>query len=772
MVVRPDPALDLLLRRSDAERKIGPFVLVKPLGRGSFAPVWLAKEVYGDVELRAAAVKLFGVADDATGRASDRIAEEARALCQIEHPNVVRFFSLASDPSGRVLGLAMEYVRGRSLDQALAEQGHVSPLVAVKAGLAIASALAAVHAIGRVHRDVKPANVVEADGTYKLIDFGIASAPRLPERVRERRIVVDDLPLTIVGSRAADVGAEGGDATDLDLLSGTIGYVDPVCMATLAPATPASDLYALGATLFECLTGSLPAAAAARARGESGLRGEVLDGRAPAPPIATIVSDLPPSLARLVDALLEADPSRRPARAELVSHELASIERSMRGRPRALPSEDIGPFRRVRRFERADQDVFFGRAAEIASALEILRGRGLLCLVGPSGSGKSSVACAGVLPAVEDGALGGPSRWDAVVVSAIPDPRADVLDALAQYVDARTDTPPESLPAMLADAAVRRGRGLIVFVDQLERLGRARNVESQSWLLRFIRQLAAQVLPSLRGAVAVRADGLGALLRTEPNPRMILAGVMYVQPLLPDAWRDVVDEAIGAYGYAIDDAALRRQLSRDLRGTSVAMPLVQAALAELWNHRDRVTRRITREGYDAMGGLHGGIELHADAALAAIETMGPDAARLAREMLLSLTTTKGQRVACDQGTILSLAFAEEGRLFSNELAFDVYRVLEQSRLVVKEGATVMLAHDALVLRWRTLMAWMDETKLDRQLLAELEAEAGAWTEDRWEERLWWGRRLALATEAARRTARPVSFRASEFLRCSEERQPR
>src|SRR5262249_2593839 len=103
-----------------AERRLGPFLLIEQLGHGGFAPVWLAREIYGATELRAAAVKLFALQRSQRGRGKgsgaelvrDRIVAEARALCQVEHPNVVRFYSIAIEEDSGVLGLAMEHVAG------------------------------------------------------------------------------------------------------------------------------------------------------------------------------------------------------------------------------------------------------------------------------------------------------------------------------------------------------------------------------------------------------------------------------------------------------------------------------------------------------------------------------------------------------------------------------------------------------------------------------------------------------------------------------------
>src|SRR5215212_2732573 len=106
-------AIQRLLALPDPERRIGPFLLVEQLGRGGFAPVWLAREIYGTTELRTAAVKLFSLGGPSDGSSSggslrQQILEEARALCQVEHPSVVRFYSLPIDEALGVMGLAME----------------------------------------------------------------------------------------------------------------------------------------------------------------------------------------------------------------------------------------------------------------------------------------------------------------------------------------------------------------------------------------------------------------------------------------------------------------------------------------------------------------------------------------------------------------------------------------------------------------------------------------------------------------------------------------
>src|SRR5688572_8848508 len=176
-------SLRSLLDRPEAARRLGPFVLVHQLGRGGFAPVWLAREVYGEVEIRRAAVKLFAFDPGDRGASEEgrpRIMEEARLLCRVEHPNIPRFYSVLSDDVSGVLGLVMEYVEGASLEKRLRVKKRLSVYEALSIGAAIASALSAIHRAGLVHRDVKPANIIDAGGTYKLIDFGIASSRHAP----------------------------------------------------------------------------------------------------------------------------------------------------------------------------------------------------------------------------------------------------------------------------------------------------------------------------------------------------------------------------------------------------------------------------------------------------------------------------------------------------------------------------------------------------------------------------------------------------------------
>lgn len=190
------------------------------LGGGGMADVF---EAYDEALGRPVAVKLLrGIDDPAAAR---RFAEEIRLTARLNHPNVVRLFD-AGEHDGSPY-LVLERVAGGTLAQ-LMDTGAVEPAHAAALGAQLASALAYAHEQGVVHRDVKPSNVLlTADQTVRLADFGIA--------------------LTATATRLTVAGSVAGSA----------GYVSPEQVLGTG-AGPASDVYALGLVLLECLTGEPP----------------------------------------------------------------------------------------------------------------------------------------------------------------------------------------------------------------------------------------------------------------------------------------------------------------------------------------------------------------------------------------------------------------------------------------------------------------------------------------------------------------------------------
>jgi eukaryotic-like serine/threonine-protein kinase len=268
---------------SASTRVAGRYELVRPLGHGAMATVDLAHDVDLDrpVALKRLAENL--ARDEELQR---RFLREARLAARLSHPNVVRVFDVGED-DGRLF-IAMEYVAGETLAELVGRRGRLPAAEAATLGMQICAGLAAAHAAGLVHRDVKPQNLLlGTDGVLKLGDFGIAAG-------------LGGTRLTLAGT-----------------VLGTAGYLAPE-QARGEQVTAAADLYAVGSVLYELLTGEPSRTAGSLA--ELGLE----DGFQP-PDLAARVSGVPPELVKAVTACLEFRPEDRPASAAALARLLAPV---------------------------------------------------------------------------------------------------------------------------------------------------------------------------------------------------------------------------------------------------------------------------------------------------------------------------------------------------------------------------------------------------------------------------------------------------------------
>jgi serine/threonine-protein kinase len=262
-------------------RVAGRYELVRPLGHGAMATVDLAN----DVELeRLVALKRLAENRSRDGDLQRRFLREARLAARLAHPNVVRVFDLGEE-DGRPF-IAMEYVEGETLAELAARRGPLPAAEIARLGTQMCAGLAAAHAAGLVHRDVKPQNLLlGTDGVLKLGDFGIAA------------------------------GHEGTRLTLAGTVLGTAGYLAPE-QARGELVTAAADIYAVGAVLYELLTGepSRRVDSLAELGAEDGFDPADLAARLPA---------APPELVAAVTACLSARPEDRPPSAAALARLLA-----------------------------------------------------------------------------------------------------------------------------------------------------------------------------------------------------------------------------------------------------------------------------------------------------------------------------------------------------------------------------------------------------------------------------------------------------------------
>jgi hypothetical protein len=322
----------------------GRYALVTPLGRGGMGQVWEGR----DQRLgRPVAVKLLTasalVGQPKPNNLVARFTREAAVTAGLAHPGVPAIHDAGEYDGG--LFLVMELVNGCTVGDLIAEHGPLPAPWVAAVGAQVACVLAAAHDRGIVHRDIKPENVmVMPDGAVKVLDFGIAG---------------------LLGQRITSTGAAVG----------TLAYMAPEQMHNL-PATPRTDLYALGCLLYEMLAGEPVFAAASPAA----LVRQHLDA-APAP---LRRADLPPVLDSLVRQLLEKDPARRPADAR------ETLDRLL---PYVVPPGSLGDI----------DPAAGGPAGQAAYSLLMARLHGAvppagICLPSAAGS-YATTAAAGYLPA-------------------------------------------------------------------------------------------------------------------------------------------------------------------------------------------------------------------------------------------------------------------------------------------------------------------------------------------------------------------------------------
>ncbi|MEV0560323.1 protein kinase [Dactylosporangium sp. NPDC050588] len=202
----------------------GRYRLADRLGEGGMSVVWDARdEVLG----RAVAVKVLAGPFAADPAWRQRIRTEARATASLSHPNVAGVYDYGETAGGSPF-VVMELLRGPTLAERLTA-GPLSPAAAIRVCAEVAAGLAAAHAEGFVHHDVKPGNVVLTPGAAKLLDFGIVGVHGDPD----------------------------GGLDDAGLVLGTPAYLAPERLVG-DEAVPASDVYAFGMLLYRCLTGRLP----------------------------------------------------------------------------------------------------------------------------------------------------------------------------------------------------------------------------------------------------------------------------------------------------------------------------------------------------------------------------------------------------------------------------------------------------------------------------------------------------------------------------------
>jgi eukaryotic-like serine/threonine-protein kinase len=270
---------------------LGPYRVLAELGRGGMGIVLLAY----DQELRRTVALKVLPPDCADDKARARFLREGRAAAGINHDNVVPVYAVASPPDGPSY-LVMQYMEGPTLRERIETEGQLDSSEVARIGLQVADGLAAAHRAGLVHRDIKPANIIfdRAQGRAKIMDFGLARGAALPDGITETGTIL-----------------------------GTPEYMSPEQVREPDRIDARTDVYSLGVTLYEALTGEVPF------RGAPHMILQQILNDDPRPP-RRLNDKIPRDLATTCLHCMHKEPARRYASAGALAEDLA---RFLAGKP-------------------------------------------------------------------------------------------------------------------------------------------------------------------------------------------------------------------------------------------------------------------------------------------------------------------------------------------------------------------------------------------------------------------------------------------------------
>ena len=468
---------------------------------------------------------------------------------------------------------------------------------------------------------------------------------------------------------------------------------------------------------------------------------------------------------RQADALAVYRQTRELLREELglePSKALQELERSILRQEAALDVEaspapgeiDVGavvcPFKGPAPFDVADAEFFFGRERPVAELVARLTSATFVGVVGASGSGKSSLVRAGLLPALAAGALPGSKRWRLALIRPGPDPCLELDLALGG----------NGLRSALD--GLRSGERLVLAVDQLEEIFTVCDDEQQrASLLSTLVEAAADRDRRAVVVVALRADFYGRVAAYPRFAEQLSRNHVLLGPMERDELARAIELPAKRAGLHVE-RGLVDALVVDVADEPGGLPLLSTMLLELWRLRQTSVLRL--ETYRAAGGVRGAIARLAEQVYGQL----PESARgVARTLLLRLTVGEGSAVVRRRVPLGELDLERDEELRS------VLAALTEGRLLTVSGGVVEVSHEALLREWPRFRDWLEEDSEGRRLHGDLIERARAWNErgrDRGD--LYRGVRLASALEWASAHEQELNETERRFLVASRQESER
>ncbi|HVR31642.1 MAG TPA: BTAD domain-containing putative transcriptional regulator, partial [Acidimicrobiia bacterium] len=559
--------------------------------------------------------------------------------------------------------LVMRWMDGGTMADRLDRAWSVSGVGRVFGHLA--EALDHAHGAGVVHRDVKPANVLfDSGGNAYLCDFGVAVT-----------------------------AADRGEGRILRTLLPP--YAAPEALRG-ETSTVSADVYALGAMLGEVV----------------GLLGDA-DAR-------TIRS-----IHEIVSVATSLDPADRfpdvgafqAAIVEAVGAEVAPAPRRVRR----------NPFKGLAPFEEADHGDFYGRDELTDTLVDHIGRYRLVAVVGASGSGKSSLVHAGLVPQLRRGVLPGSDEWAIITMKPGVDPFEEFLIALRPVALGESGVLSGGAGNELRSAIEMALGGpkarCLLIVDQFEEMFSSAIDDSvRERFIDALAGLASDPAGRSRVVVTIRADFADRPLGHPRLGEQLARGSLLVAPMPPDQIEEVIQRPAARVGVHVEPGLIA-EIARDVSSAPAFLPLLQYVLTELFERRTE--DRLTVHAYRQLGGVRAVLERQAEHTYTALT---PDTQQAARQLFLRMVQLgdRGEetrrRLPLDELDGLGRPGAVEEAME----AFTGVRLLAYDRDPVSRTPTVEVAHEAVITRWTRYRIWIDEARADLAAHRRVSTAAQAW----------------------------------------------
>lgn len=706
-----------------------------------------------------------------------RFQTEAELIARLEHHYIVPLYDYWRDPQGAYL--VMRWLRGGSLYDLLKSQGALSIEEVVQIMDQITQALHTAHRNQVIHRDIKPGNILlDEDGNAFLADFGIAKdyatatsntdvdhvmgSPDYlaPEQARGEPVTpqTDIYSLGVVLYEMLEGHHPFPNMSpverlfkhineplpDLDQVDENVrANVNAVIQKATCkdPTKRFRDVVEMSQALQEAAAmgggQASPSMVELLTPREQEVLQLIIDGKSNreiAEKLVLTVTTVKTYIRRIYRKLNV----RSRVQAIVKARELDLIVKSGQSDSRVslsrLPEPD-NPYKGLRAFQAADEQRFFGREALTSKLLKRLQEdvqlKRFLTIVGPSGSGKSSVVKAGLIPALWRGALSGSDNWYIVEMLPGQHPLDELEVALLRVAADHSLNLHEQLE--------RDSRGLLratnlilsndesellLVIDQFEEVFTlVENEAERQHFLDLLYQAAIDERSRVRIVVTLRADYYDRPLHYPQFGRMIPNRVETVLPMSADELEKAIREPCANLGVRFEDGLVSRIVS-DAHYQPGALPLLQYALTELFERRDE--RTLTFTAYEELGGTGGALAKRADEIYLEHDEAGKE---LVRQLFLRLVTlgegAEDTRRRIQRAELLDLTP-------DDDLMDDIIETYTDSRLLSSDHdpssrqPTIELAHEAIIREWDRLRQWLNDSRDDIRQARQLEQAAEAW----------------------------------------------